>query len=62
MQVVYPVGSSSVYLALDSPVYVVPGTELFTDCSLSAHVNRWPDRLHVLIKARMDAHCSESGG
>ena len=39
MQVLDLVGSSSVYLTRDGRYYVVLGTELFTDCSLSAGVN-----------------------
>ena len=34
MQVVYPVGSSMVYLTLDRRFYLVFGSTLFTDCSL----------------------------
>jgi hypothetical protein len=34
MQVVYPVGSSMVYLTLDRRCSLVFGTKLFTDCSL----------------------------
>jgi hypothetical protein len=33
MQVVYPVGSSSVCLCLDGSCYPVFGSKLFTDCS-----------------------------
>jgi hypothetical protein len=39
MQVLYLVGSSSVYLTLDTRDYVVFGTDLFTDCSLAAKLN-----------------------
>jgi hypothetical protein len=35
MQVVYPVGSSMVYLTLDRRFSLVFGRKLFTDCSLS---------------------------
>jgi hypothetical protein len=34
MQVVYPVGSSMVYLTLDRRWSLVFGSKLFTDCSL----------------------------
>jgi hypothetical protein len=34
MQVVYPVGSSMVYLIIDRRFYLVFGSTLFTDCSL----------------------------
>jgi len=41
MQVVYLVGSSSVYLAVDTWCYLLLGTELFTDCSLPPKVNAY---------------------
>jgi hypothetical protein len=45
MQVVYPVGSSMVYLTLDRRFSPVFGSTLFTDCSLFCVLDG-PDNVH----------------
>jgi hypothetical protein len=75
MQVVYPVGSSMVYLTLDRRFYLVFGSRLFTDCSLFCflvhldNVQRtdpdfaWTELLRttrLVRKAIKHAHCNEA--